>query len=338
MKSGSLGLASLLLALASAVALAAPAERADTGDAADGAQESQRPAASLPRASDSPAGEVERVLRGLEHDEQAARKRFDELGKLAEGAEARTLLRGRAYVRLARAGLLAVGGGFSGFVEHATKLERLRHGLAKDAAEHKRLIAERARLALKLDELGARIRPLRVEYDALSQAEHALLSIDDRERAFERAFDASHAPDHTAVYGAAGPSDPAALSGGFASLRGRLPFPITGRSEIKSTRRGSDGPGLEMRAPLGTPVRAVFPGRVAFADSYAEYGKTVIIDHGNRHYTVSANLAAIDVEVGDELEANHRVGSVGDSGRGALVYFEIRVGTTTVDPAEWFGL
>jgi septal ring factor EnvC (AmiA/AmiB activator) len=186
--------------------------------------------------------------------------------------------------------------------------------------------------------LKLRLVPLQAEQAALARAEDALLSAQDRERAFQRAFETSSS-GHTAVYGAQGPSDPRELSVGFSAMRGRLPFPIAGRAEIKSARRsGADGPALEMRAPLGTVVRAVYPGRVAFADAYAEYGKTVIIDHGNRHYTVSANLGSIDVRVGDEVVSNTRIGSVGDSGTGALLYFEIRVGTETVDPAEWFGI
>jgi septal ring factor EnvC (AmiA/AmiB activator) len=93
-----------------------------------------------------------------------------------------------------------------------------------------------------------------------------------------------------------------------------------------------------MGAPAGTAVRAVFAGRVAFADEYADYGKTVIVDHGNRHYTVSANLAEIAVTVGDEVTSGSRVGTVGGSSAGPLLYFEIRVGNETTDPAEWFGL
>src|SRR5262249_14415956 len=144
---------------------------------------------------------------------------------------------------------------------------------------------------------------------------------------------------HTAVYGASGPSDPTLTVDGMAALRGRLPFPLAGRSEIQRARRASsDGPGLEMRAPRGTPVRSVFAGRVAFADTYADYGRTVIIDHGRRHYTVSANLDTIDVEVGDEIAAGARLGSVGDSGNGSRLYFEIRVGKDTVNPEEWFGI
>ena len=85
-------------------------------------------------------------------------------------------------------------------------------------------------------------------------------------------------------------------------------------------------------------MRAVFPGRVAFADSYSDYGSTVIVDHGARHYTVSASLGTLDVKVGDEVSAGERIGSVGSGASGALLYFEVRVGTETVDPAEWLGL
>ena len=48
-----------------------------------------------------------------------------------------------------------------------------------------------------------------------------------------------------------------------------------------------------MFAPAGSVVRAVQAGRVAFADTYAAYGRTVILDHGAGYYTVSANLGSI---------------------------------------------
>jgi septal ring factor EnvC (AmiA/AmiB activator) len=96
-----------------------------------------------------------------------------------------------------------------------------------------------------------------------------------------------------------------------------------------------------MRATVGTPVRCVAAGRVAFADSYADYGKTVIVEHGRRYYTVSANLGSIDVTVGDEVSAGERLGSVGpnpESGSPPELYFEVRVGKETVDPGPWFGI
>ena len=106
--------------------------------------------------------------------------------------------------------------------------------------------------------------------------------------------------DHTAVYGA--PSNGlAAPSAGFAALKGSLPFPLSGRSEIRAARRNGSGPGLTMRAPGGSAVRAVFAGRVAFADAYADYA-TRVIDHGGGYYTVSANLAEIQVKAGDDVK------------------------------------
>ena len=125
---------------------------------------------------------------------------------------------------------------------------------------------------------------------------------------------------------------------GFAAQKGSLSFPIAGRTTIRPARRpSSDGPGLELRAAPGSAVRCVFQGRVAFADTYPEYGKTVIVDHGRRHYTLSSNLGAIDVKVGDEVATGERLGAIG-SEPGAALYFEIRVNKSTVDPNSWFGI
>ena len=144
---------------------------------------------------------------------------------------------------------------------------------------------------------------------------------------------------HTAVYGsdlATGDGEPGV---GFGGLRGRLPFPIEGRVEIRRSRRpGSDGPGLDMIATPGAVVRAVHGGRVAFADSYADFGPTVIVDHGTGYYTVSAGLGSLEVRVGAEVRPGDRLAVVGSSGGAATLYFEVRKGAVTVDPAPWFGI
>lgn len=103
-------------------------------------------------------------------------------------------------------------------------------------------------------------------------------------------------------------------------------------------REGTDGPGLEIRAPLGTPVRAVFAGRVVFADCYGPYGRIVILDHGDHYYTVSGNLESALVKTGADVEAGERIGAVGDDGQGAMLYFEVRHGLQTMPPGPWLGL
>jgi murein DD-endopeptidase MepM/ murein hydrolase activator NlpD len=282
------------------------------------------------------ADDFARLVQGVERDERSLRKRLEELEREASMVEARTLARGRAYVRLARVGLLPVGEGFEALADHAARLERLRHGLQTDLALAKRIAAERVALGKKLDEIDARRDTLDAERQVLEQAETALRSAEDRDLAFQQAFES---PGHTAVYGAGiGPSDPTAALAGFAAQKGTLPFPIAGRTTIRPARRASsDGTGLELRAPGGSSVRSVFMGRVAFADNYPEYGQTVIIDHGRRHYTLSSNLGSIDVKVGDEIGTGERLGTLG-SEKDTALYFEIRINKATVDPGEWFGI
>jgi septal ring factor EnvC (AmiA/AmiB activator) len=291
----------------------------------------------------APAGDtaanIDRLLAALTREEQQALRRFDELGIHSERSELRALARGRAYVRLARAGLLPIGSGFSAFLEHAARLERLRRGIEKDLAEHRRAQKDRVALGQRIEELRARRGPLEAEHEAILRAETALRSADEREQAFQRAFSGTSGNDHTAVYGAVGPDDATDRDPRFVAQKARLPFPLAGRSEVQRDKRtASSGAGLAMRARVGTEVRTVHSGRVAFADSVADYGKAVIVDHGDDYYTLSGNLGTIEVVAGDELGRGARIGTVGDAPGGALLYFEIRHGTDTLDPAAWLGI
>jgi murein DD-endopeptidase MepM/ murein hydrolase activator NlpD len=281
---------------------------------------------------------IDRELAAIERDERALRKRLDAAATESELVRGRTIVRGRAYVRAARAGLLPVGAGFQALVEHASKLERLQRALKRDLDRTQELARQRIAIGGQLRALEVRRAPLQVQAQAMTEARTALMSAQDRRLAFERAFEDGDASEHTAIYGSGiGPADPAELLDGFASLKGRLPFPLSGRSEVQTARR-ADGLGLEMRAPRGTPVRAVHAGRIAFADLYADYGKTIIVDHGQQHYSVSANLEEFSVRVGDDVAAGTRIGSVAARGAGGVLYFEIRIGSENVDPAPWFGI
>ena len=73
---------------------------------------------------------------------------------------------------------------------------------------------------------------------------------------------------------------------------------------------------------------------MAFADRYGSYGQLVILDHGDRYYTVYGGLARMDVQAGDDLSKSARVGSASAD----PVYFEVRRGTRTQDARIWLGL
>ena len=243
---------------------------------------------------------------------------------------------------------MPVGGGFGSLLDHAIKMERARRALDDDMAEFRSVGDRKIAVARKLDDLATRKAPLELEREVATKARALLGEVEDRRRAFERAFETSTgAGDYVAVYGGGlgGPMGPEpAGPDGFRGMKGRLPFPIAGRAEVRSVRRnGASGPGLEMMAPVGTPVRAVFSGRVAFADRYDPFGQIVILDHGDHYYTLVGDLAAIEVRVGDDLSAGAKVGSVGrgspeEHKGGSSLYFEVRQGASTIDPGPWLGL
>jgi septal ring factor EnvC (AmiA/AmiB activator) len=235
--------------------------------------------------------------------------------------------------------MLPVGAGFGELVAHALRVERARRALGGDLGEEKKLRERGASLSRALERIARDRVALSSQRTAMDAARLAVEDESRRQQAFDRAFATSAgSSDYVAVYGGNGASA-AAASGGFAASKGRLLFPLAGRSEVRNAKReGTDGPGLEIKSVQGAPVRAVFGGRVAFADRYGPYGRLVIVDHGEHYYSVSGNLAAIDVKVGDEVSAGERLGTVGDEGRGPMLYFEIRHATQTIPPQAWLGM
>jgi murein DD-endopeptidase MepM/ murein hydrolase activator NlpD len=281
---------------------------------------------------------LDRKIADLDAEDEASKKEIAGLGEKIAEKHARVIVRGRAFYRLTRAGLLALGGGFDSLVSHAMRVERARRAISEDLAAETALRERGAELARSL-ERGARDRvALASQRTAMDAARIAMQDEERRRVAFDRAFQTSSgAADYVAVTG--GPMADPVTPGGFQGSRGRLLFPVIGRADVRPARReGTDGPGLEVHAPIGATVRAIFGGRVAFADRYGAYGRIVIIDHGEHYYSVSGNLASVDVRLGDLISAGERIGTVGDEGAGPMLYLEIRHGADTIPPGPWLGL
>ena len=294
---------------------------------------------------------IDRNMATLNAQEQADRKELVTVGEQLAHRHARVIARGRAFYRLTRVGLLPLGGGFGALVTHAMHVERARRMLAAEIDAETRLRGQGADLARDLERLARDRVTLGSQRAAMDAARAAAQDERRREAAFDRAFETSTGPGASGgAAGAGGGSGPVAVyggtalppdtpAGGFATARGRLLFPIAGRAEVTPARRsGTEGAGLEIRAPAGAAVRAVFAGHVAFADRYGPYGRIVILDHGDHYYTVSGNLNEIDVRIGQDVGAGERIGTVGDDGRGSMLYFEVRHGSRTVAPEPWLGL
>ena len=93
--------------------------------------------------------------------------------------------------------------------------------------------------------------------------------------------------------------------------------------------------GVDLAAPLGTPVRAAAAGSVVTAAWNASgYGLCVVIDHGQGLTTLYAHLLETAVVAGDAVSAGQPIAQVGSTGNstGPHLHFEVRSKGRPADP------
>ena len=96
--------------------------------------------------------------------------------------------------------------------------------------------------------------------------------------------------------------------------------------------------GMDISAPIGSPVRAVAKGRVDYtSEDYGAYGQMIIVNHGDSYYTLYGHLSNIGVSVGQEVSAGQVIARSGDTGslKGPILHFEVRRGGTALNPETW---
>lgn len=98
--------------------------------------------------------------------------------------------------------------------------------------------------------------------------------------------------------------------------------------------------GIDLLAPLGTPVQAANDGTVAFAGVQASYGNLVVINHPSGKQTRYAHLQSLAVSAGQTIKQGDIIGKVGITGKPsseqAHLHFELRyasgMGWTAEEP------
>jgi len=120
-------------------------------------------------------------------------------------------------------------------------------------------------------------------------------------------------------------------------FRGVLDWPVEGRVVERfgprldpryGTQTPHNGVGLATRA--GAAVKAIYPGRVAYAAPFEGYGPTVIVQHAGHVFSLYAGLAQVRVARGDVLALGAPLGLASDK-----LYIEIRVENRPEDPLAW---
>jgi murein DD-endopeptidase MepM/ murein hydrolase activator NlpD len=101
------------------------------------------------------------------------------------------------------------------------------------------------------------------------------------------------------------------------------------------TREGRPHEGIDLPAPVGTPVFAAADGQVAYAgNGIRGYGNLVIVRHAGDLLTVYAHNSVLLVAQGQPVRAGDRIALVGQSGRatGPHLHFEVRAGQVPRNP------
>ena len=112
---------------------------------------------------------------------------------------------------------------------------------------------------------------------------------------------------------------PLAVPVAISSVFGLRIDPITGYTQLHS--------GTDLAAPIGTPVRAAYSGRVHVTGSLGGYGNTIIIRHeDDTQESLYAHLSSIMVSPGQWVEKGSIIGQVGNTGlsTGPHLHFEWR--------------
>ncbi len=118
--------------------------------------------------------------------------------------------------------------------------------------------------------------------------------------------------------------------------QGRLTSPYGYRSHPIS-RRIAFHDGIDIGAPMGTPVYATADGVVADVGYDGGKGRTIIIDHPFGHRTLYAHLNTYEVETGDLVEKGDIIGGVGSTGfsTGPHLHYEIHEEGERIDPKKY---
>ena len=95
--------------------------------------------------------------------------------------------------------------------------------------------------------------------------------------------------------------------------------------------------GIEIKAPIGMSVQAIYDGEAVFASWFQGYGTLLILSHPHDVYSLYGHLSEIKVREGDRVGRGDEVAFVGDTGSltGPGLYLEIREEGKPVDPEQW---
>lgn len=266
----------------------------------------------------------------LERDEQRMTGLVDRLTQLIRQQEAAAAAERKRREALAAARAKAAAEALA-----AARAKAAAEAKARELAHARAVQAERERAAREAARTGKPVAPKPIPAPApvpvpqeprVADADAGAGSADAKPEASQRSSDTALAADLP--------------SGAFASLRGRLPAPISGQIAARFGAKRGDGPtwrGMFIKAPEGTDVRAIASGRVVFANWMRGYGNLIIVNHGGEYLSIYGNNQTLVKRAGDAVKPGDVIASAGNTGGNeeSGLYFELRHLGKAFDPAGW---
>ena len=119
-------------------------------------------------------------------------------------------------------------------------------------------------------------------------------------------------------------------------------WPVRGRviAGFGSKPDGTQNDGINLAVPEGTPIKAADDGVVAYAGNELKgYGNLVLISHTNGFVSAYAHASELMVKRGDTVKRGQVIAHAGQTGNvtSPQLHFEIRKGSTPVDPTQYLG-
>lgn len=136
-------------------------------------------------------------------------------------------------------------------------------------------------------------------------------------------------------------ADPAPLLG-LVAQKGKLPFPLKSWlmvgefGKVKKKELGVEvfNKGIMLKSVGDQMVRAVAPAKVVFSGRMPLFGTVVVLDHGDRYYSLYGKLRNSEVAAGQYVEQGALVGQLETSGEPEL-YLELRKEGKPLNPKEY---
>ena len=117
------------------------------------------------------------------------------------------------------------------------------------------------------------------------------------------------------------------VNGNISSYFGERVHPVTGEKTMHT--------GIDIRAPVGSPVHATAPGIVSFSSWTNDSGYIIVVEHGHGFSTAYAHNKKNHVSIGQKVKKDELIASSGSTGitTGPHLHYEVWKNGGQINPA-----